>query len=162
MKRKTTFFDNFSFEFDGCFGCALHEFYKSGKLSVPAVYSGEYCWVHQDPQNAVPGFFIISPYRHVVGIADLTPEEYAELSMLILRVRGGMREILKALCVNIYQEEAEASHLHVWLLPIWNNQGNIETAKSNVMDYLKQFSYDAHGKEVARCAGLMKEYLLDV
>ena len=132
---------------------------RAGKLPITPIWSGDTCWVLQDSETPMPGFYVISPYRHVFSIADLTPDEYMEYTQLIFTVRTGMRDVLGIKRAHIYQEEKATSHLHAWILPIWNDAESIRISKNNINDYMDRYDIKTHGAGVTHCADLMRNWM---
>ncbi|MFA5930942.1 MAG: diadenosine tetraphosphate hydrolase [archaeon] len=81
------------------------------------VFETKHFILGQDWENPIPAFFIVEPKRKTMkSILDMTKEEYADYSKMVLKTRILMKEGLGIKTVFFYQEEI-ATHFHTWVLP---------------------------------------------
>ena len=147
-----------------CRGCYLEHCHDN----IPEIYP---IWenidftVRQDVEFPIPGFYIVSARQHINTIADLNVSQVAAFGMIVHRVRLAMRETLGISRVHIILEERRINpHLHLWLLPLWENvmkKHDIDPKiyNSNIAEYLHLFSYDEFGEEVRQMNDIMRERL---
>ncbi len=158
--KKIKLTDNRIIDVPACTGCTMVELNRAGQLPMAPIWSGKYCWALQDLETPMPGFYVISPYRHIFSITDLSPDEYDEYNQLILMTRRGLGDVLGIRRAHIYQEEKPSSHLHTWILPIWDANESIRISKNNINDYMARYTTDTHGRKMIQCADLMRAYLI--
>lgn len=87
------------------------------------------------PYNA--GHLMIVPYRKLSQIEDLTDEEWLDLITLLKRVKAALTELMHPHGFNIGFNLGAAAgagiieHIHLHLVPRWNNDANFMTATGN-------------------------------
>ena len=149
---------------DTCRGCYLENHHDN----IPEIYpiwENKDFTVRQDVEFPIPGFYIVSARQHINTIADLSTSQVAALGMIVHRVRLAMRETLGIARVHIILEERRINpHLHLWLLPLWENvmkRNDIDPKiyNSNIAEYLHLFNYDESGETVRRMNYIMRESL---
>ncbi len=119
--------------------------------------------VSQDWEVPIPGFFIIAPFRKIKCISEFSDEEAIEFIHLLLKVRKGMREILKIQEVYLFQNEDSQHGFHLWVFPRheWMNKfGKKIQSVRPIMEYAKENM--AHGKNleiVLEYVKKMKKYM---
>jgi diadenosine tetraphosphate (Ap4A) HIT family hydrolase len=88
---------------------------------------------------ALPGWVVVLPARHVLSLAELTPEEAEPLGPLLTAVSRAVVEVMG--CQKVYLAlfaEAEAfRHLHIHVIP---RQADLADSLRGprVFDYLKR------------------------
>jgi len=122
--------------------------------------------VRQDAEYPVPGFYIVGcrPQEH--SITNLSEDDYIQFSTLLRATREEMRKQLGIDRVNIYLEEKiDQSHLHIWLMPLWQDVLDRTGLKprvceGNIREYLQLFSFEEEGDRIleynARMSGALK------
>ena len=126
-------------EFKGCPGCAYgnHEF----ALPCGMAYEDEFVTLSQDWELPIPGFFVVSPKRHVEKLAELTSEEKIELNEIVDKTIMILRENNICENFNIISEEKENRHYHIWIMPrhkwMTDRFGNIMYNIREIFDYAK-------------------------
>lgn len=130
-----------------CRGCFL-ENEKSLPKEILPIWQNDYFVIRQDAEIPMPGFYIVSTRQHIHTIGDLSATKSAELGIILNRLRKIMLEVLNIDRIHmILEERIIEPHLHIWMLPLWNDvmkQENIEPKiwNSNILQYLMLFSYD--------------------
>lgn len=111
-------------------GCEM----DSGKCMACQIWNGDYTppgggilfrdnyfMIHQDPYVAIPGFFIVSPKRHIYSIDEMTPLELRDLGKVIAIAEKAVRAVTDAEHITVIQEEkVSEGHLHIWIFP-WHS-----------------------------------------
>ena len=105
------------------------------------VFETKHFILGQDWEIPIPAFFIVEPKRKTMkSILDMSKEEYADYSEILLNSRKLMNEALGIKIVFFYQEEI-GSHFHVWMLPRyeWMEKfGKSVESVRLVMEYAKE------------------------
>ena len=76
------------------------------------------------------GHFLVVPYRHVDTLEDLTPDEMAEIMLLVALGMRGLRLALRPDGFNLGANVGEAAgagvkdHVHVHVVPRWHSDTN--------------------------------------
>jgi diadenosine tetraphosphate (Ap4A) HIT family hydrolase len=88
---------------------------------------------------ALPGWVVVVPARHVLSLAELTPEEAAGLGPLLTAVSRAVVEVTG--CAKVYlalfAEREEFQHLHVHLIPRQPDLAG-DLRGPRVFDYLRR------------------------
>lgn len=88
---------------------------------------------------ALPGWVVVLPARHVLSLAELTPEEAAGLGPLLTAASRAVVEVTG--CAKVYlalfAEREEFQHLHVHLVPRQPDLPH-ELRGPRVFDYLRR------------------------
>lgn len=110
---------------------------------------------------ALPGWVVVLPARHVLSLAELTPDETAGLGPLLTAVSRAVVEVTG--CAKVYlalfAEKEEFQHLHVHLIP---RQPDLvhELQGPRVFDYLRRPESDwVTEAEMNRLGAAMAESL---
>lgn len=87
--------------------------------------------------TALPGWLVIVARRHIEAIHDLTPDEAAELGVLVRQVSVALREVTGCLKTYVVQfaEAAEHPHVHFHIVPRMADQPD-EYRSTRVFAYL--------------------------
>jgi len=111
----------------GCLGCAM----EKGKVdfSRGTILLTKYFRVNHDYQSPISGFIILSTRRHIFSVADFTKEEKNEFAELLIKIRKGMKKVLKINDICIFQHEKSRHHFHVWIFPVyeWTKKFGVES-----------------------------------
>jgi len=77
--KSLTLYDGRTCTFDNCIGCDVY----SGDIdmSESLVYENDLFRIIHDTENPIPGFFVISPKRHIRTLNELTEEELKNLKI---------------------------------------------------------------------------------
>ena len=123
----------------GCMGCAI----ASGELTPIGGIIAEtpnFILV-QDPEIPIKNFLVINSKRHIQSIAQLSPEENAELFGLCHRARVALLSFGDIAECKLIQEE-RSSHFHLWILPwyAWMDEGFDKSLTSvrAIMQYARE------------------------
>ena len=98
-----------------CIGCTITE---AGKDVSGYIIETDLFHAHQDYENPISGFVVLSTKRHIKSFDEFTDEEAAEFIVLVRKIRKVQREVLGIETVYFIQEEDTiGSHFHLWFLP---------------------------------------------
>jgi diadenosine tetraphosphate (Ap4A) HIT family hydrolase len=118
-----------------CMGCAIAQ--KEMEVPGGIIKETEHFILHQDPNNAIPGFLIIALKRHISSFANFTEQEMNEFIKLLNEARNALIKIKDIEYCTMIQEE-KAQHFHFWILPKYNWMNNIFDGKiENIHRMLK-------------------------
>ena len=92
-------------EFEGCPGCAYHR--HEFTLPCGMAYENELINMSQDWKLPIPGFFVITPNRHVEVFSELTEEERNEIFKIASITIQVMRENKICDAYNVIFEEKQ-------------------------------------------------------
>lgn len=135
-------------DFSKCMACEI----CNGKYTPPGggiLFNDENFIVHQDPYVAIPGFFIISPKRHIYSIDEMTPLELNCLGRIIAITVKAVKEVANIEHITVIQEEKiSEGHLHLWIFP-WHDFVLSKYAHSlnNIRIIAEYFKSDMHYQE---------------
>lgn len=93
------------------------------------VYRDEVCSVFMDIQPINPGHMLVVPNRHVAGLAELDPDDGAQMFRVGQRLAAALEEIeVKCEGVNFFLANGEAAgqevfHVHLHVLPRYSGDG---------------------------------------
>lgn len=112
-------------------GCIFCDKPKGGNdAAAYIVHRGKNCFAMLNTFPYNTGHLMISPYRHVGELEELTPEEYTEMmavAVLATRaIRGEMHSQGLNLGINLGKAAGAgiADHLHMHLVPRWEGDTN--------------------------------------
>lgn len=94
------------------------------------LHRGEHCFVIMNKYPYSNGHLMVTPYRHLMNICDLTPEEGFEIMRLLQKCTQVLQEAFSPEGVNIGLNMGEAAgagireHLHFHLVPRWNGDSS--------------------------------------
>jgi histidine triad (HIT) family protein len=93
----------------------------AGTAPASTVVTGTLVVAFLDTHPVAPGHVLVVPRRHVPSVADLSPEEGAELWATAQRLAGRVRSSL-APAVNLHLSDGEAAeqdvpHVHLHVVP---------------------------------------------
>ncbi len=117
-------------EEDSCFLCDNEQYNpRSGEENL-IIYRGKNCFVmiNRFPYNS--GHMLISPYRHVGDLADLTAEERHELMDLCVDCKKVLQTAMAPDAFNAGFNLGAAAgagiadHLHMHIVPRWGGDTN--------------------------------------
>ena len=145
--------------YNGCPGCAYarHEF----ELPCGIAYEDERFILSQDWEIPIEGFFIVSLKRHVERISDLTEDERNELFNIAVKTIGILKTNNVCDEFDIFLEDKNDNHLHLWVLPIYDWMSNLAGKDMNnlgtVIDYAKEnFSNEETYERIKNITELVK------
>lgn len=115
---------------DRCFLCENEKADSSSEEEPFIVYRGKTCFVivNRFPYNS--GHMMISPYRHVGDIAELTEEERHELMDLCVDAKKVLTAAMYPEAFNVgfnlgaAAGAGVADHLHMHIVPRWGGDTN--------------------------------------
>lgn len=130
-------YSNEEVKYEGCPGCAFakHQF----EIPCKMAYENDNFTLSQDWELPIPGFFVVSPKRHVEKLSELTDEERNEMFAIVNQTVSILRE--GNVCENFEYvfEEKPHRHLHVWIMPRHKWMGkDIITNIGTIFDYAKK------------------------
>ena len=114
----------------GCFICAAAAAPESDDASNLLVLRGETCLVVMNRYPYNPGHLLVSPYRHVADIADLTADERLETMDLLAEAKRILSETMSPDGFNIgfnlglVAGAGLEDHIHAHIVPRWNGDTN--------------------------------------
>lgn len=94
------------------------------------LHRGKSCFVIMNKFPYNNGHIMVCPYRHVMALEDLTPEESGEAMSLMQRCAAILKEHFKCEGINIGLNQGQAAgagvreHLHFHLVPRWNGDSS--------------------------------------
>ena len=76
-------------------------------------------WRVAHVQCPLPGWVVVVPARHIVSLAELTPDESSALGPLLTAVSRALTDVTGCLKVylGLFAERAEFQHLHIHVIP---------------------------------------------
>lgn len=115
---------------EGCPFCAIPG-RPDREALVVARGTTTYAVLNLHPYN--PGHLMVLPYRHVADLADLTPEESAELMAMTQQALRTIRSVSRPHSFNVGLNLGSAAggsladHLHQHVVPRWTGDANFIT-----------------------------------
>jgi ATP adenylyltransferase len=111
-------------------GCVLCRAQEPGDAERLVVHLGERNFVVMNlfPYNA--GHVMVAPKRHFASLGEATPDELAEMMMLVRRLEGIYQDVYKPDGINVGMNLGRAAgagvaeHIHLHLVPRWNGDTN--------------------------------------
>lgn len=94
------------------------------------LYRGKSCFVIMNKYPYNNGHIMVCPYRHVMAIEDLAPEESVEMMTLLQKCSTILKEHFNCEGINIGLNQGQAAgagireHLHFHLVPRWNGDSS--------------------------------------
>lgn len=94
------------------------------------LHRGSSCFVIMNKFPYSNGHLMVCPYRHVMNIEELQPEEAAEMMRLLQECSKILKKHFKCEGINIGLNQGEAAgagireHLHFHLVPRWNGDSS--------------------------------------
>jgi histidine triad protein len=106
--------------------CPFCKIVRQNDPEVYEVFRNDHVVAFFPINPVVPGHLLVVPQRHIINIWHLDPEEATQLSHAILRLSSAIQCSLSPEGLNIIQSNGEVAtqsvpHLHVHLIPRWNN-----------------------------------------
>ena len=117
-------------EMEGCIFCDIPSS-PEGAERILARGDLAYVVLNKFPYN--PGHLLIVPYRHTADVEDLTPEESAELQLLLRRSVHALRQEAEPHGFNIGMNLGRTAgagipdHVHWHVVPRWGGDTNFTT-----------------------------------
>lgn len=112
----------------GCFLCAM--FAGGDDRANLLLRRGRLCAVVMNRYPYTGGHLMVAPFRHVAGLADMTPEERAEMTELTARCVDVLSAAMRPDGFNIGINLGEAAgaglkdHIHQHIVPRWKGDTN--------------------------------------
>ena len=94
------------------------------------LYRGKAVFVIMNKYPYSNGHLMVTPYRHMMNICDLTPDESSETMHLLQACTGILQKVFSPQGVNIGLNLGEAAgagireHIHFHLVPRWNGDSS--------------------------------------
>lgn len=117
---------------DECLFCSLRR--EADDRLVGILHRGEHWYVVLNAFPYTNGHIMIVPNRHIAALADITPDEGAELVGLLARCERAIDEAYGPDGINVGINRGASAgagvvdHIHVHLLPRWTGDTNFMTA----------------------------------
>jgi diadenosine tetraphosphate (Ap4A) HIT family hydrolase len=117
----------------GCVFCRLFAS-ELPPLDTLIVARGQFCVAILNRYPYTSGHMMLIPNRHVANLADLTPDESAELWTMINHGDSSVRRAYSPDATNVGINQGRAAgagipaHLHVHVVPRWASDTNFMTA----------------------------------
>jgi ATP adenylyltransferase len=108
-----------------CVFCAAAAAQKSERDDELVVETGERCFTMLNAFPYAAGHVMVSPYRHVGELEELTEEETSELMRLATSALRALREVMSPAGFNVGLNLGRvagagfADHLHLHVVPRW-------------------------------------------
>lgn len=108
-----------------CIFCAI----LAGRAPASLVYRDERCAAFLDIRPVNPGHTLVVPIRHAASLAELDPEDGAQLFRVAQRLAAALRRSgLRCEGVNLFLADGEAAgqevfHVHLHVLPRFRGDG---------------------------------------
>lgn len=102
------------------------------------LYRGEHCFVIMNKYPYTNGHIMVCPYRHVMALEDLTPEESGECMRLLQRCTRILKDYFHCEGLNVGLNQGQAAgagireHLHFHLVPRWSGDSSFIAALGDV------------------------------
>jgi ATP adenylyltransferase len=112
----------------GCFLCRMLK--RNRPREDLWLYRGRYCAVVMNRYPYTPGHLMVAPMRHVAQLAQLKPQESAELLKLTQQATEILGRVVRAQGFNVGFNLGEAAgaglkdHLHQHVVPRWKGDTN--------------------------------------
>lgn len=103
-----------------CYTCTLlQQRERGGRPLWDDIYRTRFWYVVHAYDSALPGWLVLVARRHIEAVAELTPEESAELGSLITLVSQVLQAATGCLKTYVIQfaEAAGHPHVHVHIVP---------------------------------------------
>lgn len=149
---------NEKIEFNGCPGCA----YAKGEFILPCgiAYEDNSFILSQDWELPIPGFFVVSPKRHIETFDELTIEERNEIFEIVNKTIKILRE--KNICDRFNVVFEEKKHFHIWIMPRYkwmtDLNSNIMSNIGLVFEYAKNnMRTEENKKRIKRITEIVKK-----
>jgi ATP adenylyltransferase len=120
-------YDHAGAEDDGCPFCTIPSCQPHESFVVAALDTA-YAVLNRHPYN--PGHLMVVPHRHVADLADLLPDESADLmtmtqdALRALRAIGRPQSFNVGLNLGLAAGASVGSHLHQHVVPRWTGDDN--------------------------------------
>jgi histidine triad (HIT) family protein len=101
----------------------------SGQLEVSLVYRDELCAAFMDVQPINPGHMLVVPLRHCSHVAELHPDEGAQVFRVAQKLTEALRKSsVRCEGVNLFLADGEAAgqevfHTHLHVIPRYVGDG---------------------------------------
>ena len=107
-----------------CIGCAITQ---ARKNVLGYIVETDLFHAHQDYENPIPGFVVLSTKRRIKSVDEFTDEEAIEFIELVRKIRKAQRRVFGIKTVYFIQEEDTiGSHFHLWFLPRYEWMNDVE------------------------------------
>lgn len=158
-----------------CRGCLMQLRRSELPNYILPIYEDLDVLVSQDAEFPVPGFYIVSPKKHLGSCADFSTRLSMKMGLITHIVRKGMRDILNINTAEIYHEERlKSSHYHHWILPCWeygveksgclptifkSKVKGYENFDPNIVFYLKSFEFSDESDKIIEFNEKMNKFI---
>ncbi len=102
------------------------------------LYRGEHCFVIMNKYPYNNGHLMVTPFRHVMNLVDLTKDEAFEMTQLLQACTDILQKRFHCQGLNIGLNIGEAAgagireHLHFHLVPRWNGDSSFMAVMDDV------------------------------
>ena len=110
---------------DDCIFCAI----LAGRAPASFVYRDERCAAFLDIRPVNPGHTLVVPMRHAANLAELDPEDGAQMFRVAQRLAAALRRSgLRCEGVNLHLADGEVAgqevfHVHLHVVPRFRGDG---------------------------------------
>lgn len=114
---------------EGCFICS-HAANSDEDITNYVIARGEHCFVFLNRYPYNSGHVLVSPYRHLAALADLTADERREMFDLVTVAEGVCKQAMNPDGFNMgcnlghVAGAAIEDHIHLHLVPRWSGDTN--------------------------------------
>lgn len=115
---------------NSCFLCDLFADQKENDPANLLLKRGNHCGIVMNRYPYNNGHLMVTPYRHISEISDLTPEEESELALLTKDSVAALRSVMNPDGFNIGINLGEVAgaglkdHIHRHIVPRWQGDTN--------------------------------------
>ena len=102
------------------------------------LWRGRECFVIINKYPYNNGHIMVCPYRHVMALEDLTPEESAEIMTTLQKCSAILKDHFRCEGINVGLNQGQAAgagvreHLHFHLVPRWNGDSSFMAVMDEV------------------------------
>ena len=137
--RKFISYSGEEIAFEGCPACEYKDHIFSSKCGM--AYEDELFTLSQDWELPIPGFFVVSPKKHIEKFCELTSDEKIKIFEIVDKCMLILRENNICYNYNVIFEEKPGIHFHIWIMPRhdWMDKefGNPTKRIADVFEYAK-------------------------
>ncbi len=138
---------------EDCIFCKI----VAGQVPSTKIYEDETILAFMDIMPLNKGHLLVIPKEHLENIVEADPDLYGHLASVICRIAKAVDAAVEPDGMNVLQLNGEAAnqvipHLHMHIVPRWNEDGLTISAWDPVM---------GDGKEISATAELIKQRLAE-
>ncbi len=142
---------------EGCFLCDLPKENRDDDNLI--LYKGGKCFVIMNNYPYNPGHLMVSPYRHVGELEELSEEELLELMLVAKKMVLLLKKVMKPDGFNLGFNLGRVAgagvegHIHLHIVPRWNGDTNFMPviADTKVVPQAVRDTYQALKRALSSC-----------